>query len=277
MLQWAFAAAPGHPALRQVCERIARHEGDLLSEDARQDVLERTGPGPWTDAAPTPGSVRAHRPPRLDERLSLSQVLQWAFAAAPGHPALRQVCEHIACHEGDLFSEDVRQDVLERTGPGPWTDAAPTPGGVRAHRPPRLDERLSLSQVLQWAFAAAPGHPALREVCEHIARHEGDLLSEDARQDVLERTGPGPWTDAVLRHARLHPPPKVLSHASPKLLLQRRRSIAPGVTANVLGLGPWTDAILRHACWLRLPKVSSFKRSGPELDLCVTPEDVPPP
>ena len=71
------------------------------------------------------------------------------------------------------------------------------------------------SQVLQWAFAAAPGHPALREVCERIVRHEGDLFSEDVRQDVLERTGPGPWTGAILRHARLHSPLKVLHHSSP--------------------------------------------------------------
>ena len=65
--------------------------------------------------------------------------------------------------------------------------------------------------MLQWAFAAAPGHPALREVCKRIARHAGDLFSEDVRRDVLERTGPGPWTDAVLKHARLQSLPEVRS------------------------------------------------------------------
>ena len=113
--------------------------------------------------------------------------------------------------------------------------------------------------MLQWAFAAATGHPALREVCEHIAHHDGDLFSEDVWRDVLERTGPGPWTDAVLRHARLHQLPEVPSHSSPELLLQRIKRIALCVTASVLGLAPWTDAVLRHARLHCLPKVPAFQ------------------
>ena len=116
--------------------------------------------------------------------------------------------------------------------------------------------------MLQWAFAAAPGHPALREVCEHIARHEGDLFSEDVRRDVLERTGPGPWTDAVLRHARLHPLSKVRFHRSPERLLQRRKGEALGVTASVLGLGPWTDAVLKHVRLQCLSQVPLFDRDA---------------
>lgn len=64
-------------------------------------------------------------------------------------------------------------------------------------------------QALQWTFAAAPGHPALKEICEHIKAHATKAFSRDEHYDVLERTGPGPWTDAVLKHARLHPPSKV--------------------------------------------------------------------
>jgi len=64
-------------------------------------------------------------------------------------------------------------------------------------------------KVLQWTFAAAPEHPVLRDVCEHIRRHADKLFSEDAHSDVLERTGPGPWTDAVMKHAHLHPPSQV--------------------------------------------------------------------
>eukprot|EP00803_Ostreobium_quekettii_P009414 evm.model.scf_1171.5 EVM.evm.TU.scf_1171.5 scf_1171:27804-30200(+) len=51
------------------------------------------------------------------------QVLQWVFAAAPGHPALRRVCDHIAASVGRVFSNNTNRDTLERTGPGAWTDA----------------------------------------------------------------------------------------------------------------------------------------------------------
>ncbi|KAG1680918.1 hypothetical protein FOA52_009877 [Chlamydomonas sp. UWO 241] len=61
-------------------------------------------------------------------------------------------------------------------------------------------------QILQWFFAAAPGHPALREVCDRIAANAHSLLSEDPNVDTLERTGPGVWTDVVLTYALKHPP-----------------------------------------------------------------------
>ena len=64
-------------------------------------------------------------------------------------------------------------------------------------------------QVLQWVFAAAPGHPALRDMCDHIARSGGAKFSASTNVYTLERTGPGAWTDVVLRHARAHPPSKV--------------------------------------------------------------------
>ncbi|KXZ52833.1 hypothetical protein GPECTOR_8g216 [Gonium pectorale] len=61
-------------------------------------------------------------------------------------------------------------------------------------------------QVLQWFFAAAPGHPVLRAACEHIARNVRRTFSNNTNRDTLERTGPGMWTDTVLRHAAAHPP-----------------------------------------------------------------------
>lgn len=63
--------------------------------------------------------------------------------------------------------------------------------------------------MLQWTFAGAPGHPALREICDHIARHTGIAFSASTNVDTLERTGPGVWTDTVLKHAHAHPPSKV--------------------------------------------------------------------
>eukprot|EP00873_Tetraselmis_striata_P026436 jgi/Tetstr1/446700/TSEL_003638.t1 len=56
-------------------------------------------------------------------------------------------------------------------------------------------------QLLQWALAGAPGHPALRAVCDHIQRSATALFSTDANTDTLDRTGPGAWTDAVLGYA----------------------------------------------------------------------------
>lgn len=64
-------------------------------------------------------------------------------------------------------------------------------------------------QVLQWVFAGAPGHPALREICDHIARNFAATYSDNTNVDTLEKTGPGIWTDVVLKHARLHPPSNV--------------------------------------------------------------------
>ncbi len=69
-------------------------------------------------------------------------------------------------------------------------------------------------QVLQWTFAGAPGHPALREICDHIARSTGTAFSASTNIDTLERTGPGVWTDIILKHARAHPPSKVHPYIS---------------------------------------------------------------
>jgi len=52
-----------------------------------------------------------------------------------------------------------------------------------------------IAQVLQWAFAGAPGHPALREVCDRIAAAA-----------AAGAAGAGVWTEVVLKHARLHAP-----------------------------------------------------------------------
>eukprot|EP00218_Dolichomastix_sp_CCMP3274_P014156 CAMPEP_0170135690 /NCGR_PEP_ID=MMETSP0033_2-20121228/2605_1 /TAXON_ID=195969 /ORGANISM="Dolichomastix tenuilepis, Strain CCMP3274" /LENGTH=1019 /DNA_ID=CAMNT_0010371293 /DNA_START=85 /DNA_END=3144 /DNA_ORIENTATION=+ len=59
-------------------------------------------------------------------------------------------------------------------------------------------------QILNWVFAAAPGHPALREVCNRIASRALARFSNNTNRDTLERTGPGIFTDVVLRHALAH-------------------------------------------------------------------------
>lgn len=64
---------------------------------------------------------------------------------------------------------------------------------------------LSLAQVLNWVFAAAPGHPALRDAASAIVAAAsgptpigGEGGARGANAAVLERTGPGVWTDALL-------------------------------------------------------------------------------
>ena len=71
-------------------------------------------------------------------------------------------------------------------------------------------------QVLQWVIMAAPGHPVLREVCDFIAKNAFNTFSNNTNRDTLERTGPGIWTDIVLRHAVLSP-----SHEWPVRILPR--------------------------------------------------------
>ena len=73
-----------------------------------------------------------------------------------------------------------------------------------------------LLQVLQWTFAAAPGHPALRDMCDHIARSVDRKFSGNKNFDTLERTGPGAFTDFILKHAQLHPLSKA-GHTPPAL------------------------------------------------------------
>ena len=73
-------------------------------------------------------------------------------------------------------------------------------------------------QFLQWTFGAPePGHPALRDLCDTIkqlvltdvppggGRGPGPRYSAYAAEHgddmaIMEFTGPGVWTDAVLRH-----------------------------------------------------------------------------
>ena len=59
-------------------------------------------------------------------------------------------------------------------------------------------------QVLNWVFAGAPGHPALREICDHVARSVHRVFTNNTNRDTLERTGPGAFTDVVMRQFWKH-------------------------------------------------------------------------
>lgn len=55
-------------------------------------------------------------------------------------------------------------------------------------------------QLAPWFFAAAPGHPALRELADAVARGAHHAFSNSSVRDTQERSGQGLFTDVVLRH-----------------------------------------------------------------------------
>ena len=101
---------------------------------------------------------------------------------------------------GGLYADmdtECRTDLESLIAPGDtlvvgWENEFPSPARAAGRQYART------RQVLQWVFAGAPGHPALRAVCDHIASNANATLSRVANLDTLERTGPGAWTDAVL-------------------------------------------------------------------------------
>lgn len=64
-------------------------------------------------------------------------------------------------------------------------------------------------QMVQWTIAAQPGHPVFLDVLSRVvmkwqrAVRNGkynDIVNGKLSQDeVLDWTGPGPWSDAVIR------------------------------------------------------------------------------
>lgn len=71
----------------------------------------------------------------------------------------------------------------------------------------------------------------LREICDFIARHATSKFKVEGNLDTLERTGPGVWTDLVLKHALTHPPS---SQVSSSLAGSVSASIADSATGLVL-------------------------------------------
>jgi|LauGreSBDMM110SN_4_FD.fasta_scaffold06300_3 mannosyltransferase OCH1-like enzyme len=57
-------------------------------------------------------------------------------------------------------------------------------------------------QLHQMFFAAAPGHPALRDVCNHIAASTAQPLEPmNSNGTWINSPFRGIWTDVVLKHA----------------------------------------------------------------------------
>ncbi len=130
--------------------------------------------------------------------LCMLQICQWVFAAAPGHP-----CHHVAPQlTGDLglCIFQICQCVFAAAPDHPCSHMALLFAD---------DLGLCMLQICQWVFAAAPGHPALREVAEHIAHTLHITFDQNTNRDTLERTGPGVWTDKLLKYAQHNPPSKV--------------------------------------------------------------------
>jgi len=125
-----------------------------------------------------------------------------AAAGASSMPSLRSLDEIVRSEDTMVTSWDVEF---------PSGQAAISSCYIRARQ---LHHRL---------FAAAPGHPALLETVQRIAATLGTRFSLHPLIDALERTGPGVFTDTVLKHAQNHPPAMRHSenHWSIRLLPQR--------------------------------------------------------
>lgn len=86
LAQWVFAGAPGHPALLELCDRIAAAAAgrDTFSSDARINALERTGAGLFTDVLLR--HAAAHPPAARDNPWGVRLLPRVRFAA-PASPA----------------------------------------------------------------------------------------------------------------------------------------------------------------------------------------------
>lgn len=63
-------------------------------------------------------------------------------------------------------------------------------------------------QIAQWTIAAQPGHPVFLDVLSRAVTKWRELIKEGKGlhdKDVLEWTGPGPFTDAVMRFVTFGP------------------------------------------------------------------------
>lgn len=63
---------------------------------------------------------------------------------------------------------------------------------------------------MQWTIAAQPGHPVFVDILNRIVGRWADELAKRPQKrawdtaddgEVLDWTGPGPWSDAVIRYA----------------------------------------------------------------------------
>jgi hypothetical protein len=104
-----------------------------------------------------------------------------------------------------------------------------------------------MRQLAPWVFAGAPGHPALRELCDEVAARAagGAPLSADPRLDGAERSGAGVFTDVLLAHAAAHPPARRDDPWGVRLL-PRVRFAAPQEPAYGLAPGDPGVAVLHH-------------------------------
>ncbi|KAG7667283.1 hypothetical protein Ndes2526B_g04214 [Nannochloris sp. 'desiccata'] len=124
------------------------------------------------------------------------------FTAATSGASLRSLDEVVRSEDTMVTSWDVEF---------PSGQAAISSCYIRARQ---LQHRL---------FAAAPGHPALLETVQRIAATLETRFSLHPLIDALERTGPGVFTNTVLKHAQKHPPAmrNSVNHWSIRLLPQK--------------------------------------------------------
>lgn len=128
---WWMAAAPGHPALRYLLDKIASQAGARLYDEPHIDTIARTGPGVFTEAVLW-GALR-HPPSKARQGLLglRSDVMLARHAVA----AQRQNIGLPSCLQRDGFA--VR--VLPRACGG-WNV-----GGIMITHPPIITHKYSSS------------------------------------------------------------------------------------------------------------------------------------
>lgn len=110
------------------------------------------------------------------------------------------------------WEQEAPASAAARATPAVAGPAALPPDPAKQQVPPVTPRQPPLArtrQILNWFFAAAPRHPVLREMCDHIARNAMSSFSSNEVRDTMERTGLGVWTDVVLKYAMQHPEDQV--------------------------------------------------------------------
>ncbi|KAK3278504.1 hypothetical protein CYMTET_13566 [Cymbomonas tetramitiformis] len=116
------------------------------------------------------------------------------------------------------------------------------------------------AQLSQWFFAATPGHPVLRAVCNHINAHN---RIPDVNTNILDSTGPGIWTGIILNY-------KDLLNVNKLDGVRMLSQYSVGYSAYTSDyMNPYDDEILARHKFVGSWKTKSTTRVKPDDDLAL--------
>lgn len=114
----------------------------------------------------------------------------------------------VLCRLGGVYADS---DVMAARPISQWAqDAGLLVGIENVFTTPEEARRRSYSrqvQMVQWSIASRPGHPVVCRMGQYVAKHvaeerAGEFLDPDRNHAILERTGPGIWSDSVHDYLR---------------------------------------------------------------------------